>query len=316
MIKDHLNNTLDHVEIPEHMSAYAGKVRHCFDTKDGYRAIVTSDRLSAFDRQVTTIPFKGEILTAVSEFWFKETSDICPNHMISRPDANIMVCRNVDILPVEVVVRGYLAGSTATSLLTQYKQGQRHIYGFDFPDGMVDHQKLEAPIITPTTKDDEHDLPLTSQQILDDKILDPETWQTVQDYALALFARGQQIAQKNGLILADTKYEFGRTSDGQIVVADEVHTPDSSRYWIASSYAERLEAGLSPQTLDKDMIRRWLVERCDPYKDDLPVIPDDIRVQTSEVYLELLRIITGQEIDVNAPRTDIKQRVHDVIASL
>jgi phosphoribosylaminoimidazole-succinocarboxamide synthase len=206
-----------------------------------------------------------------------------------------VIGKRLDILPVEIVVRGYLAGTTSTSILTKYKAGEREMYGIRLPDGMRDNEKLAQPIITPTSKefDGGHDEPLSAEEILDKGLLTAEQWDTVSRYALALFRRGQELSARNGLILADTKYEFGTDRDGTIILADEIHTPDSSRYWIAESYEAALAAGKRPRSFDKDFIRSWVVERCDPYKDPIPEIPQELVLQTSDVYLQAYKMITG-----------------------
>ncbi len=288
---------LDDAFIPELPHYYKGKVRDNYDLKDGTRILIATDRLSAFDRILACIPHKGQILTQTARYWFEATKDICPNHVVDYPDPNVVVGRTLTILPVEVIVRGYLAGTTGTSLLTMYKKGQRSIYGHTFPDGMRDNQKLDKPIITPTTKafDGGHDEPLTSAEIVEKKLLTAAQWQKVSDYALALFARGQEMAAKRGLILADTKYEFGMDKDGTIILADEIHTPDSSRYWVEKTYAQRFEKGERPESFDKDFVRSWVASRCDPYKDAIPEIPDSLIAETSNVYIHAFESITGQK---------------------
>lgn len=311
MIKDFLDKTITNIDFADGLNPYIGKVRHCYDTPDGNKILVTTDRLTAFDRQITSIPFKGRVLTQLSRFWFEQTKDICPNHVIDYPDPNIVVCQDLKMLPVELVVRGYLAGSTGTSILTMYKKGEREMYGTTFPDGMVDNQKLETPIITPTTKAaiGDHDAPLSAEQIVEEGILPEDVWKQVSDYALKLFARGQGIAAKAGLILADTKYEFGFDKNGVLTLGDEIHTPDSSRYWVAETYDARIAAGEQPQALDKDQVRRWVVARVDPYKDDLPDIPDELRIATAEVYIDVYEKITGQKFEFSTAKENPEARV-------
>ena len=212
--------------IPELPNHYSGKVRDNYDLPDGSRILIATDRISAFDRILAAIPFKGQVLTQTARFWFERTADICPNHVIEYPDPNVVLARRLDILPVEIVVRGYLAGTTGTSILTMYKAGQRDMYGMRLPDGMKDNQRLPAPVITPTSKafDGGHDEPLTQDAILSQGLLTEAQWRTVSDYALALFARGQSMAEARGLILADTKYEFGTDPDGRIVLAGDPKT--------------------------------------------------------------------------------------------
>ncbi len=316
MIDALLNKTIDDISIPNLTNPLKGKVRQSYDAPNGRRIIIATDRLSAFDRQITTIPLKGQVLTQLSRFWFEATKDICPNHVIAYPDPNVVVCRKLKMLPVEIVVRGYLAGTTATSILKMYKAGKRQMYGVTFADGMKDNQKLPAPIITPTTKGEAatHDEPLSPQQIVADNLVSKEVWDRVSAYALALFARGQKIAEGKGLILVDTKYEFGQLEDGTVVLGDEVHTPDSSRYWIAATYADRLKEGQSPETLDKDVVRRWLGEHCDPYKDAIPPIPDDIRIATSNTYVSVFEKMTEKKLELPDPAQDPKERIKAAIA--
>lgn len=287
---------LDDAFIPELPNRYKGKVRENYDLPDGNRIIIATDRISAFDRILAAIPFKGAVLTQTARYWFEKTADVCPNHVVSYPHPNVVIGTRLDILPVEIVVRGYLAGTTSTSVLTKYKAGERTMYGVTLPDGMRDNQKLDAPLITPTSKefDGGHDEPLSPQEILDKGLLTPAQWEAVSNYALALFKRGQELSARNGLILADTKYEFGTDRDGNIILADEIHTPDSSRYWIADGYDAAFADGKRPKSFDKDFIRAWVVERCDPYKDAIPEIPEDLILQTSDVYLQAYKMITGK----------------------
>ena len=289
------SSLLPDATIPELPTPYHGKVRDNYDLPDGRRIIIASDRISAFDRILAAIPWKGMVLTQTARFWFEATRDLCPNHVLDYPDPNVVVARRLEILPVEIVVRGYLAGTTGTSILTLYKAGQREMYGLRFPDGMRVNEQLPAPIITPTTKafDGGHDEPLTAAVILERKLLSPAQWRTLSAYALALFARGQEMARARGLILADSKYEFGLDPEGNIVLADEIHTPDSSRYWFAQSYAERFARGDRPESFDKDFIRSWVAARCDPYKDPIPGIPEDIVLATARVYIDAYARITG-----------------------
>lgn len=287
---------LSEAYFPELPNYYRGKVRENYDLPDGRRIIISTDRLSAFDRILTCIPYKGQVLTQTARYWFEQTKDICPNHVLDYPDPNVVVGKKLDILPVEIVVRGYLAGTTGTSILTLYKAGQREMYGIRLPDGMRDNQVLPQAIITPTSKafDGGHDEPLTPAQIVSTGLLTQKQWDTLSDYALALFARGQKLAAERGLILVDTKYEFGTDKDGTIILADEIHTPDSSRYWIADSYPQHFEKGERPVSFDKDFVRSWVAERCDPYKDEIPEIPAKLVEDTSKVYIKAYEAITGE----------------------
>ncbi len=289
--------TLSDAFIPELPNHYSGKVRENYDLPDGRRIIIATDRLSAFDRILCAIPHKGQVLTQTARYWFEATGDICPNHVLEYPDPNVVIGKRLNILPVEMVVRGYLAGTTATSILTLYKDGAREMYGHRFPDGLRDNEKLPTPIITPTSKafDGGHDEPLTPAQIVGEGLLTQAQWDTVAKYSLDLFARGQALTAQRGLILVDTKYEFGTDENGTIVLADEIHTPDSSRYWIAGTYRERFEAGQRPDSFDKDFVRAWVTARCDPYKDEIPEIPAELIEQTSRVYIKAYEEITGSE---------------------
>ncbi len=297
--------------IAELPSYYKGKVRDNYDLPDGRRIIIATDRLSAFDRILTCIPFKGQVLTQTARYWFEKTADICPNHVLDYPDPNVVVAKRLEILPVEIVVRGYLAGTTSTSILTKYINGERQMYGMTLPDGMHDNEKLPQPIITPTSKafDGGHDEPLSASEILESGLLSAGQWQTVSTYALALFARGQQMAADRGLILADTKYEFGTDSNGNIILADEIHTPDSSRYWMASSYQQALETNTRPKSFDKDFIRSWVAERCDPYKDVIPEIPADLVRETSKIYIQAYESITGNVFTPDAGHATPLERI-------
>jgi len=296
-----LTRVLDHVRIPELPNPYFGKVRDCYDLpadaqNPARRILIASDRISAFDRILAAIPFKGQVLTQLARFWFDRTADICANHVLAYPDPNVVIGRRVTILPVEVVVRGYLAGTTGTSVLTMYKQGARQMYGHTLPDGLRDNAPLPAPIITPTSKafDGGHDEPLTPAQIVEQGLLTPALWDEVSAKALALFARGQAMAAERGLILVDTKYEFGIDDDGRLLIADEIHTPDSSRYWLADGYQTAFAAGTRPPSFDKDVIRSWVAARCDPYHDPIPEIPPEMIRATAEVYIAAYQAITGQ----------------------
>ena len=286
---------LDHARIPELPNPYFGKVRDCYDLPNGTRILISSDRISAFDRILTCIPWKGQVLTQTARYWFDATADLCPNHVLSYPDPNVVIGQRLTILPVEVVVRGYLAGSTSTSILTQYNKGLRRMYGHAMPDGLRANQALPAAIITPTSKafDGGHDEPLTADQIISQGLLTDAQWQDVSAKALALFARGQKMAAEKGLILVDTKYEFGLDAVGSILLADEIHTPDSSRYWLASGYENAFATGTRPPSFDKDVIRAWVVARCDPYHDPIPEIPPDMIAATSQVYIQAYEAITG-----------------------
>lgn len=308
-------HTLDHAQIPELPNPYFGKVRDCYDlpataTEPARRILITSDRISAFDRILASIPLKGQVLTQTARFWFDHTADICPNHVLAYPDPNVVIGQRLTILPVEIVVRGYLAGTTGTSILTLYKKGLRQMYGHTLPDGLADNAALPTPIITPTSKafDGGHDEPLTAAQIVAEGLLTQAQWNQIADISLRLFARGQAMVAERGLILVDTKYEFGLDADGRILLADEIHTPDSSRYWIATGYPEALANGTRPPSFDKDVIRAWVAARCDPYHDPIPEIPAEMIAATSATYIAAYEAITGQHFtpDLSPPLPRIR----------
>lgn len=296
-----LGRILPEARIAELPNPYFGKVRDCYDLPEsaefpeGARILISSDRISAFDRILAAIPGKGQVLTQVARFWFDHTADICGNHVLAYPDSNVVIGKKLTILPVEIVVRGYLAGTTGTSVLTLYKKGQRAMYGHVLPDGLRDNQALPQPIITPTSKafDGGHDEPLTAKDIVAQGLLTQAQWDEVSQKALALFARGQAMAAERGLILVDTKYEFGTDAAGNILLADEIHTPDSSRYWIAEGYEAAFASGGRPPSFDKDVIRSWVAERCDPYADPIPEIPLEMIAKTAQVYADAFAAITG-----------------------
>ena len=294
-----LSRVLPEAHIPELPNPYYGKVRDCYDLPDGRRILISSDRISAFDRILAAIPWKGQVLTQTARYWFDATADICESHVLAYPDPNVVIGKRLTILPVEVVVRGYLAGTTGTSILTLYRQGQREMYGHRLPDGLRDNEALPQPIITPTSKafDGGHDEPLTAAEIMGQGLLTQAQWDEVSEKALALFARGQKMAAERGLILVDTKYEFGTDEAGNILIADEIHTPDSSRYWIAEGYDEAFRTGSRPPSFDKDVIRAWVAARCDPYADEIPEIPAEMIAKTSAVYIEAYETITGRRFE-------------------
>lgn len=311
LLAPHLSNVVKDAAIPELPNHYRGKVRENYDLPDGRRVIIATDRLSAFDIILTAIPFKGQVLTQIARYWFEATKDLCPNHVLEYPDPNVVVAKRLTIMPVEVVVRDYLAGTTGTSLWTMYKKGRREMYGHVFPDGLRENQKLPETIITPTTKafDAGHDEELTAAQIVERGLLTQAQWDEVTEKALALFARGREMAAARGLILVDTKYEFGFDEAGNIILADEIHTPDSSRYWFAASYPERYEAGQRPESFDKDFVRSWVTQRCDPYKDPIPEIPAEVVLEAARVYIDAFETITGQTFQVPTEATPVVERI-------
>ena len=317
MLAPYLDNILRDATIPELPNHYRGKVRDNYDLPDGRRIIVATDRLSAFDIVLTAIPLKGQVLTQIARFWFDATRDLCPNHVLDYPDPNVLVCRRLKILPVEIVVRDYMAGTTSTSIWSMYKAGRREMYGIRFPEGLRENEKLPETVITPTTKaaDGAHDEPLTPEEIVGRGLLTEAQWRTASERALALFARGREMARERGLILVDTKYEFGFDPQGHILLADEIHTPDSSRYWFLESYAERFAAGERPESFDKDFVRTWVTARCNPYRDPIPEIPRDIVLEAARIYVEAFETITGRPFDLPDPKQPILERVRANLAA-
>jgi phosphoribosylaminoimidazole-succinocarboxamide synthase len=311
-----LANCLTDAEFPELPNFQRGKVRDSYDLPDGRRVMIATDRQSAFDIVLAAVPFKGQVLNETALFWFEETRDICPNHVIDYPDPNVAVAKRLEMLPVEMVVRDYLTGSTETSIWPMYERGKRLMYGHEFPDGLVKNQKLSDTILTPTTKADMggHDAPITMAEIIEQNLLSQNIWEELAEKSLALFARGREIAASNGLILVDTKYEFGVDVNGQITIADEIHTPDSSRYWMADSYVAKMEAGENPENLDKEFLRLWISERCDPYKDDIPEIPEETLMAFSGKYVKLFEQVTGRHFEKPSGDQSIRDRVRDSLA--
>ena len=288
---------------------YVGKVRDVYRQIDKV-ILVSTDRYSAFDRNLALVPSKGQVLTGVSKFWFEQTKDIVPNHVIDFPDPNVVVGKKCKVLPVEMVLRGYITGVTGTSLWTLYQKGARDFGDFTLPDGMKKNQKLDNPVITPTTKFEEHDRPLSSKDIIYGNYMTKEQWDKIADIALKLFKRGQEVALLHGLILVDTKYEFGITPTGEIMLIDEIHTPDSSRYWQAKTYEKRINTGMEPENFDKEFLRLWFKENCDPYKDEvLPEAPRELVEELSRRYIQIYEQITGEPFEVE--RGEIGKRIEN-----
>ncbi len=292
---------------------YAGKVRDCYTTDDGRRIIVVSDRISAFDRGLGTLPLKGQILNHVARFWFEATKHIAPNHVISTPDPNVMIGVECTPLPVEMVVRAYLTGTTSTSIWIHYQRGERTFCGHHLPEGLKRHQKLPEVIVTPSTKapHGSHDISASREEILKMTGMPEEDFDRAAEMALALFTEGQRLCAERGLILVDTKYEFGKTPDGKIVVIDEIHTPDSSRYWFAETYQERFEAGADPESFDKEYVRRYLAGIGFTGDGPIPPIPDEVRVEASLRYVRAVEQITGApfEPDLTDPIPRIEKNL-------
>ncbi|MBI3231877.1 MAG: phosphoribosylaminoimidazolesuccinocarboxamide synthase [Candidatus Doudnabacteria bacterium] len=307
-IEQNLNRVLEKTDFKNLGERRQGKVRDIYTQADKI-ILVSTDRYSAFDRNLALIPFKGQVLTEISRFWFDQTANIIQNHLIGSPDPNVVVVKKCSVIPIEMVVRGYITGVTGTSLWTLYQNGQRDFGDFTLAEGMKKNQKLNKAVLTPTTKSEDHDKPLTTADILKEKIVPAELWRQLSETAIKLFTRGQEIALKRGLILVDTKYEFGLTDNNQLILIDEIHTPDSSRYWQADSYQQRIDAGLEPQNFDKEFLRLWFKEHCDPYKDEvLPKAPPDMIAELSSRYIQIYEQITDKKFETDL-QTPIVERI-------
>lgn len=309
-IRAELNNTLITTNLPAG-SKRTGKVRDQYDLGNKI-ALITTDRQSAFDRILAAIPFKGQVLNLTSAWWFEETEHIIPNQVIDVPDPNVTLAKKCEVFPIEFVVRGYITGSTSTSLWTVYNNGDREYCGNFLPEGLKKNQKLDTNMLTPTTKEEHHDRPIAPPEIVSEGWMSQEDWDYCSQKALELFSFGQQKAAEHGMILVDTKYEMGRDSNGNIVLIDEIHTPDSSRYWIANTYNERLAAGEEPQNIDKEFLRLWFVDNCDPYNDEtLPEAPADLVVELSSRYIYLYETITGKSFPFADSSKSAQERIND-----
>ncbi len=288
-----INNVLRETNFKNLGEKKIGKVRDIYTQKDRI-ILITTDRHSSFDRIIAHIPLKGEVLTKVSNFWFENTKDIIQNHVIAIPDPRAVVAKRCKVIPIEVVVRGYITGTTNTSLWTYYQDGEREFGHFTLPDGMAKNQKLDKLVLTPTTKSDEHDEAITMSQIVKQGLVEKDLLLEIEKLALKLFKRGQDIALKKGFILVDTKYEFGIDDNNKLVLIDEIHTPDSSRYWKMDSYQERFDAGLEPESFDKEFLRLWFKENSNPYDDEtLPDAPKEMVEELSKRYIEICEKLTG-----------------------
>lgn len=300
--RQQLQDTMPLVLKETHLPLYgrrSGKVRTSYMLPDGYRLLVTTDRLSAFDRILGYVPFKGQSVNQLAAWWFAQTSDVIPNHVVSLPDPNALVARDAAPFAVEVVVRGYITGVTGTALWRRYELGEREIYGYTFPEGLRKNQALPQAIITPTTKgaDGMHDERLTCDEVVEKCYIDAPTWEKIQAAALELFQRGQDVAQQSGLILVDTKYEFGRAYDGEVILIDEMHTPDSSRYWKADTYEERFTAGAEPENFDKEFIRLAYAARGYRGDGEAPEMPDELWLEASQRYITIYEMLTGRDLE-------------------
>jgi phosphoribosylaminoimidazole-succinocarboxamide synthase len=298
---------------------YQGKVRDNYTTRDGRRILVVTDRISAFDRILGTLPLKGQLLNAVAAFWFEETRSLVQNHVLAVPDPNVLVARECTPLPVEMVVRAYLTGTTSTSIWVHYARGERVFCGHRLPDGLREHQRLPEPILTPSTKaaHGDHDVSASREQILENSGVSAADFDRAAELSMALFRYGQALCESRGLILVDTKYEFGTTPNGEIVLIDEIHTPDSSRFWYLESYESRFARGRPPEGLDKEYLRRYLADRGFRGDGPIPPIPDAVRVEASRRYLTAIERIMGREFepDLAEPLERIRRNVDRYLAA-
>jgi phosphoribosylaminoimidazole-succinocarboxamide synthase len=302
LLRDQCRRTLKSTDFPELGRRIEGKVRDCY-VKGDRRVLVASDRVSCFDVVVGTIPFKGQVLNQLAAFWFERTVSVAPNHVISVPDPMVTIARECTPVPIEFVVRGYLTGATSTSIWRAYEQGERVYCGHSLPDGMKKHQKLPAPLLTPTTKAEkgEHDELISRDELVARGVITRARYDEAESLALRLFAAGQAWAATRGLILVDTKYELGLDAAGHFVVIDEIHTPDSSRYWYTDGYHEAESRGADPKALDKEYVRRWLQERGYHGQGQPPALTDDVRCEAAQRYIETYERITGRVFE---PATD------------
>ncbi|MEX2028652.1 MAG: phosphoribosylaminoimidazolesuccinocarboxamide synthase [Candidatus Curtissbacteria bacterium] len=311
LIKKCLPDAIDTITLSKLGQKHSGKVRDWY-IKNNFRILIATDRISAFDRVLGLVPFRGAVLNQLSRFWFEKTRDIVPNHMIGVIDPNVMLVSECTALPIEVVVRGYITGVTDTSLWKKYESGQRTIYGIFFPEGLKKNQKLPKPVITPTTRETGaggHDEPITKKEILEKKIITPKIWNQIEKVAIALYLRGVEIYAKEGFILADTKYEFGLDKNGKLVLIDEVHTPDSSRLWIQKTYAQKFKLGEEVENYDKEFMRLWFREQGYTGNGKPPKMPEDLTVKIATRYIEVFEKVTGQGFEI-----DLSQKPKERIA--
>jgi phosphoribosylaminoimidazole-succinocarboxamide synthase len=293
-IKEAIPQTLMTVDLPGLGAMQRGKVRDMYRV-NGQRLLITTDRLSAFDRVLAAIPYKGQVLNQLSAFWFETVSDLVAHHCLSTPDPNVTLARDCTPLSVEVVVRGYITGVTDTSLWANYARGERLLYGYVLPDGLAKNDPLSQPLITPTTKATTgHDERITGGEVVERGLVSADMWEQIQRQALAVFARGQEVARERGLILVDTKYEFGLSAEGELMLIDELHTPDSSRFWLAESYQARRAAGLEPENFDKEFLRLWYVGKGYRGEGEPPPLPAEIIARLSQRYIAVYERLTGQ----------------------
>jgi len=323
-LKNQLVNTLEKTDLGVGKK-YEGKVRDNYllgdktrenrrfsvswESKIPMRLIITTDRISAFDRVLGTIPFKGQVLNQTSAFWFKKTKHIVKNHVIEVPDPNAMVVKECKLIPVEMVVRGYITGVTKTSAWYNYEKGVRNFCGNKLPEGMKKDQKFEKPIITPSTKAEhgQHDESISGEEVIKRNLVDEKTYKEMEKAAIELYNFGNELVAKNNLILVDTKYEFGLDTDGNLTLIDEIHTPDSSRFWVKDTYEKLFSEGKEPQKLDKEYVRQFLANKGFIGEGEIPEIPDDVKIEAAKRYIKAYEMITGKEF--KATNEDVLERI-------
>jgi phosphoribosylaminoimidazole-succinocarboxamide synthase len=308
-----MKQTLRATHLAEPGERLEGKVRDIY-LRPRDVILIATDRHSSFDRIIAYVPGKGEVLNRLSAYWFDQTRDIVPNHVLAVPDPNVTIAKRCTPLPIEAVMRGYLSGVTGTSLWTRYEKGERDFGSFRLPDGMRKNEKLTEPAFTPSTKEKEHDRNVTPQEIVESGLMERDLLARVEDVSRRLFLRGQELARARGLILVDTKYEFGLDAAGTLTLIDEVHTPDSSRYWQADSYQARIARGQEPEYFDKEFLRLWFMDHCDPYNDaTLPEAPADMVAELSRRYAAIFTQLTDET--VSAGDEDIEARIRRNLAA-
>jgi len=308
-----LGQTLRGTDLPALGAKYEGKVRDNYSTADGRRFIVVTDRVSAFDHVLGTIPFKGQVLNRLAAWWFERSRSVAENHLVGVPDPNVLECVECEPLLVEMVVRAYVTGSTSTSIWTHYQQGARVFAGHTLPDGLRKNERLASPILTPATKapKGEHDVSASREEILASGKVTREDFDAAAAIAMRLFDQGAKVLAERGLILVDTKYEFGKTKDGRVLVIDEIHTPDSSRFWMANSYDERFARGEDPEPFDKDFVRRHFTALGYAGDGPPPALPDEVRVGAAKRYISAYEQITGEPFvpDTEEPIARIRRNL-------
>ena len=309
LLREQCARTLERTDLGELGARHEGKVRDSY-VRAGRRTIVVSDRVSCFDVVVGTLPFKGQVLNQVAAFWFEKTRAAAPNHLLSVPDPSVSVVKECRLLPVEFVMRAYLTGVTSTSIWTAYARGERVYCGHPLPDGLRKHERLPKPLLTPTTKaaHGSHDELASREELISRGLISPDAFDAAADLTRRLFEEGSRFAESRGLILVDTKYELGFDTNGVLTVVDEIHTPDSSRYWYRDRYTAAMSQGRDPEALDKEYLRRWLVEAGYRGEGPVPEVPVDVRCEAARRYIEAFEQVTGRAFEPNTEPPGLRIR--------